>query len=44
LSETSEPLFILLKIYPSGTVEAMPLADDEEEFAKALAAWRELIE
>lgn len=44
MSETSEPLLILLKIYSDGKVEAMPLADNEEEFAKALAAWRELIE
>jgi hypothetical protein len=38
----SEPVYILLKIYPSGEVEAMPVADNEQEFLKALAAWREL--
>lgn len=39
----SEPLFILLKIYPSGRVEVTPVADNEQEFLKALAAWKELI-
>lgn len=39
----SEPLYVLLKIYPNGTVEAMPVADTEKEFLKALAAWKELI-
>jgi hypothetical protein len=39
----SEPVFILLKIFPSGKVEVLPVADSEQEFLKALALWKELI-
>lgn len=39
----SEPMYILLKIYPNGTVKATPVAHNEQEFLKALAAWKELI-
>jgi hypothetical protein len=39
----SEPMYILLKVYPDGTVEAMPVADNEQESLKALAAWRKVM-
>lgn len=39
----SEPMYVLLKIYPDGTVKAALVADNEQEFLKALASWRELV-
>jgi hypothetical protein len=44
VSKDNKPVFILLKIQPDGKVEVMPVADSEEEFIAALAAWKEVIE